>query len=160
MRSLCDDIMVMYQGRQVQTGSSAAFAHTALHPYSALLTDSVPQLRPDWIDEPRMATDNTLPAIGESWNDDDLCTFLHRCPQRIDGRCNRTAPSVRQLKAGGMVLCHLKEADLIIPYQTADGIAAVHTTPIPVHPGVSSVQQQIKEQHGIKQSMTERAKNG
>ncbi len=112
VRALCDDIVVMYSGRKVQAGSRESFAEPPFHPYTDLLIHSVPELRQGWL-ESCSTTSEALPAIGERANVPELCTFLNRCPVRVDGLCNRTAPSRRSLDNGGEILCHHDSAHLL-----------------------------------------------
>jgi peptide/nickel transport system ATP-binding protein len=112
VRALCDDIVVMYSGHKVQAGNRQSFAEPPFHPYTDLLIHSVPELRQGWL-ETCGTTCETLPAIGERANVPELCTFLNRCPVRVDGLCNRTAPSRRALDNGGEILCHHDSAQLL-----------------------------------------------
>ncbi|WP_157979242.1 hypothetical protein [Rhodoferax ferrireducens] len=43
----------------------------------------------------------------------ELCSFLDRCPLRVAGTCDTTAPPQRQLSGGAEILCHRSEADLL-----------------------------------------------
>ncbi|WP_369302865.1 ABC transporter ATP-binding protein [Pseudomonas sp. N2-5-1-1] len=112
VRALCDDIVVMYSGHKVQAGNRQSFAEPPFHPYTDLLIHSVPELRQGWL-ETCGTTCETLPAIGERANVPELCTFLNRCPVRVDGLCNRTAPSRRALDNGVEILCHHDSAQLL-----------------------------------------------
>ena len=53
-----------------------------------------------------------------------LCPFLNRCPVRVDGLCNRTAPSRRRLDNGGEILCHHDSAHLL---NTQQGVTTIVT---------------------------------
>ncbi|WP_460135272.1 ABC transporter ATP-binding protein [Pseudomonas sp. S1_E04] len=121
VRALCDDIVVMYSGHKVQAGSRESFAEPPFHPYTDLLIHSVPELRQGWL-ESCGTTSEALPAIGERANVLQLCTFLNRCPMRVDGLCNRTAPSRRTLVNGSEMLCHHEGEHLL---QTQRGLARV-----------------------------------
>ena len=112
VRALCDDIVVMYSGHKVQAGSRQSFAEPPFHPYTDLLIHSVPELRQGWL-ETCGATSGELPPIGERANVPELCTFLNRCPVRVDGLCNRTAPNRRILDNGGEIFCHHESAQLL-----------------------------------------------
>ncbi|MBD8240044.1 ABC transporter ATP-binding protein [Pseudomonas fluorescens] len=112
VRALCDDIVVMYSGHKVQAGSRQSFAEAPFHPYTDLLIHSVPELRQGWL-ENCGTTCSELPPIGARANVPELCTFLNRCPVRIDGLCNRTAPNRRHLDNGSEILCHHDSAHLL-----------------------------------------------
>ncbi|SDR59573.1 ABC transporter ATP-binding protein [Paraburkholderia tuberum] len=112
VRAISDDIVVLYAGHRVETGNRDALSAPPYHPYSHLLVSSAPELRAGWLEEAGERCHQTLPPIGESTHEPELCTFLARCPMRIDGVCNRTSPSVRTLASGAQVLCHRSEAEL------------------------------------------------
>ena len=50
VRSIADEVMVMYAGRAIQVGPGAMLGAGPLHPYTALLAASVPELRTGWLD--------------------------------------------------------------------------------------------------------------
>ncbi|MFT4067322.1 ABC transporter ATP-binding protein [Paraburkholderia sp.] len=112
VRAISDDIVVLYAGRRVETGNRDALSAPPYHPYSHLLVSSAPELRAGWLEEAGERCRQTLPPIGASTHEPELCTFLARCPMRIDGVCNRTSPGVRTLASGARVLCHRTEAEL------------------------------------------------
>ena len=106
VRALCDDIVVMYSGHKIQAGARQAFAQPPFHPYTDLLIHSVPELRQGWLESCGATTCGTLPTLGARADVPDLCTFLNRCPVRVDGLCNCTAPPRRVIEGGSEVLCH------------------------------------------------------
>ncbi|WP_118182715.1 ABC transporter ATP-binding protein [Paraburkholderia phosphatilytica] len=112
VRAISDDIVVLYSGHRVETGNRDALSAPPFHPYSHLLVSSAPELRAGWLDEASERCHQTLAPIGPSTDDPELCTFLARCPMRIDGVCNRTSPSTRTLANGAQVLCHRSEEEL------------------------------------------------
>jgi len=112
VRALCDDIVVMYSGHKIQAGTRQAFAQAPFHPYTDLLIHSVPELRQGWL-ENCGTTCGELPPIGARANVPELCTFLNRCPVRVDGLCNHTAPSRRVIAGGSEILCHHDTAELL-----------------------------------------------
>lgn len=50
VQAICDEVMVMYQGKKVEEMASADMETGATHPYSRLLISSVPKLDPNWLD--------------------------------------------------------------------------------------------------------------
>jgi peptide/nickel transport system ATP-binding protein len=52
----------------------------------------------------------------------ELCTFLSRCPVRVDGLCNRTAPNRRFIDGGSEILCHHDSAELL---KTQQGLSTM-----------------------------------
>ncbi|MET0366225.1 MAG: ABC transporter ATP-binding protein [Sphingobium sp.] len=106
VRSICDDIMVLYLGDVVDRGPRTAFAGPPHHPYTNMLISSVPEMRPGWLAEGRGTA--CLPPISEGVAD-DLCRFLPRCSLRVAGQCDTHFPPRRTLTAGNSILCHLDE---------------------------------------------------
>jgi peptide/nickel transport system ATP-binding protein len=106
VRSICDDVIVLYAGRRVEAGQRDVLAAPPYHPYTGLLVDSVPALRPGWLDERRVLASTALPPLGACAQTAELCCFRARCPVRIDGMCNVSAPSVKRLPSGAEILCH------------------------------------------------------
>ena len=121
VRALCDEVVVMYSGHRVESGPKAALGQLPYHPYTHLLVHSVPQLRQGWLE----ATDivQTLPSISAPSTHGELCTFLDRCPMRVEGLCNRTAPGLRFIAGGSQVLCHLDSDQLLEGQHTKAQIA-------------------------------------
>jgi peptide/nickel transport system ATP-binding protein len=127
VRAISDDIVVLYAGHCIETGDRDALSAPPYHPYSHLLVSSAPELRAGWLDEASERCHQTLTPIGSPADDPELCTFLARCPMRIDGVCNRTAPTRRTLVNGAQVQCHRSEEELE-RYQTlppVEGAAVV-----------------------------------
>lgn len=112
VRALCDDIVVMYSGHKVQAGTRQAFAQPPFHPYTDLLIHSVPELRQGWL-ENCGTTCGELPPVGARSDEPELCTFLNRCPVRVDGLCNRSAPPRHSIDGGSEILCHHDSVELL-----------------------------------------------
>lgn len=111
VRALCDDVAVMYSGHIVESGSRQALAQAPFHPYTNLLINSVPALRQGWLENTAVAC--KLPPISApAANHRELCTFLDRCPLRVEGLCNHTAPNRRLIAGGSEILCHLDSSQL------------------------------------------------
>ena len=112
VRAVCDEVVVLYSGCKVDSGSRKDIAAPPFHPYADLLIRSVPELRTGWLDglPPRMAVE--APAPGEAKPAAGLCTFLDRCPVRVAGVCDRIAPPRRRLDGGKEILCHHTRAEL------------------------------------------------
>lgn len=111
VRALCDDIVVMYSGHKVEEGRRDAFSQTPFHPYTDLLVHSVPELRQGWL-ESCGVTSGKLPPISAPSSTPELCTFLNRCPVRVEGLCNKTAPGRRVIAGGSEILCHRDSDEL------------------------------------------------
>lgn len=108
VRAVCDEIVVLYSGHKVESGSRQALMAPPFHPYTELLISSVPELRCGWLEQVGAA--RPLPAIGAagaaSGGTPALCSFAARCPMRIDGVCNALAAPRRTLADGREILCH------------------------------------------------------
>jgi peptide/nickel transport system ATP-binding protein len=112
VRAICDEVIVLYAGHRVEAGQREVLAAPPYHPYTGLLVDSVPALKPGWLDARRDIVATALPAMGESADVAELCSFRARCPVRIDGKCNLTPPSLKKLPSGAEILCHHPVAEL------------------------------------------------
>jgi peptide/nickel transport system ATP-binding protein len=109
VRTICDQVMVLYAGTCVEAGSRAALEKAPWHPYTKLLLDCVPELRPDWLDGIRPTA-----AEGALAKQDLLapCPFFRRCEARIAGTCDVEPPPARCLAKSGVIACHRTEQEL------------------------------------------------
>lgn len=107
VRSICDDVLVLYSGQRVEYGPRASFAKAPFHPYTRLLIESVPELKTGWLEDISRETD--LPVIDAISNASGLCRFIDRCSVRLNGHCNQTSPPLLTLDQGNQVLCHHKK---------------------------------------------------
>jgi peptide/nickel transport system ATP-binding protein len=114
VRAVCDEIVVMYAGRKVQAAPRAGFEQPAKHPYFELLADSVPELRRGWLDEVGARRAGVATVLPLAAAHDECCAFVSRCPRRLPGTCERIAPPLRRLPAGGEMLCHLNPEDIVM----------------------------------------------
>ena len=112
VRAVCDQVVVLYSGCKVDSGSRQALAAPPFHPYADLLISSVPELRAGWLDglPARLAVE--APAPGADKPPPGLCTFLDRCPVRMAGVCDKIAPPRRDFGGDKEVLCHHTRAEL------------------------------------------------
>jgi peptide/nickel transport system ATP-binding protein len=108
--AVCDDIVVLYGGRAVETGEHSALCEAPSHPYTYRLGASALRTRAGWLDD--AAQRETLPPVGASSGADLLCPYVRQCPVRIDGRCNSVSPPRRRLP-GKDILCHREAAELL-----------------------------------------------
>lgn len=109
VRSICDDIMVLYLGDVVDRGPRTAFGEPPYHPYTDLLISSVPKMEQGWLQARGIAGD--LPPVADSLSP-DLCRFLPRCGMRLAGACDTVFPPRHRLSSGNDILCHRDEAAL------------------------------------------------
>lgn len=130
VRSIADDILVMYAGRAVELGSAAAFAAAPLHPYSALLARSVPELRQGWLDglPPRRVLG---PAMGAWQANAQSCAFFNRCDVRIEAVCDTQPTPMQILSKGSAIRCCRSEAELLDLNEQGTGFVPAVLQPAP-----------------------------
>ena len=99
---LCDRIMILYNGRLMESGTTRQVFRAPKHPYTVGLLASLPSLATD------PATD--LPAIPGQPPDALLmprgCAFAERCPQVMD-RCRSERPLLDAAHGRHAAACHL-----------------------------------------------------
>lgn len=100
---LCDDVVVMYAGEVVETGSVRQIFHAPRHPYTQALLDCDPARIPERSARlPVIAgdlPDLTSPPIG--------CIFADRCSCSMPV-CRTERPPVITREDGGMTRCHIE----------------------------------------------------
>jgi oligopeptide/dipeptide ABC transporter ATP-binding protein len=102
IRYVCERTMVMYLGRIVEEGSTAALIAAPRHPYTRALLAAVPVPR---VDQDR-APLPILGSLSEPPQDDAGCAFRARCPSAMP-RCAAEAPALREIAPARRVACHL-----------------------------------------------------
>jgi oligopeptide/dipeptide ABC transporter ATP-binding protein len=100
---LCDEVVVMYLGRVVESGPIDAIFHAPRHPYTRALLRSIPSIH--------APVRTKLPTIAGSiphpYNRPAGCPFHPRCPDFMPGTCDRVAPSLRPVADRHQVSCFL-----------------------------------------------------
>lgn len=95
----CDRMVVMYGGRVVETGPVADVFSAPLHPYTAALLQSVPDVKKDF-----RAT--TIPgSVPDPRSFPAGCRFHPRCADFRE-ECSTEAPELVQVTADRAVACH------------------------------------------------------
>jgi peptide/nickel transport system ATP-binding protein len=103
VRHISDRIFIMYLGRVIESGPSAAIFAGPLHPYTRALLDNVPRL------DARKRTFSVVKGeIPSPLNPPPGCHFHPRCPQ-AGPRCSREVPKRLPQGEGRMVACHLMD---------------------------------------------------
>ena len=96
----CDEMIVLYGGRIMESGPVDEMFATPRHPYTRSLLEAVPRLDRD---------DERLPAIpGDPPNMNRLpsgCPFAPRCPRAVE-RCRRETPALEPDTSERMIACH------------------------------------------------------
>ena len=110
--TVCDEVVVLYAGAKVDSGSRKALAAPPFHPYADLLISSVPELRTGWLDNLPARVVGAQAVVPANAHEKGLCRFLDRCPVRIEGVCDKVAPPRRELAGHKEILCHHTSAEL------------------------------------------------
>ena len=104
MKSIADDVAVMYRGKIVEFGSSVFDAPQ--HPYTRLLLDSQLSMDPRRR-RPIRSIEQSSEKTGNVPLSNVGCSFRDRCEFARD-ICNIKAPVARQIDGGGpIVACHV-----------------------------------------------------
>jgi oligopeptide/dipeptide ABC transporter ATP-binding protein len=101
VRMLCDRVIVMYLGRIVEQGPTAALFESPAHPYTQALVKAIPVIcgHPDAREV--LAGEPQSPINP----DPRVCRFFGRCPRQRD-RCREEEPRLRELGPGREAACH------------------------------------------------------
>lgn len=102
VRHISDRVGVMYLGRMVELAKSESLYEKPLHPYTQALLSAVPIPDPEYKGEQMLLTGD----IPSPSNPPSGCTFHTRCPFATE-ECKRTAPTLKEVKPGHSVACHL-----------------------------------------------------
>ncbi len=97
----CDEMVVLYGGRVMESGPVESVFAAPLHPYTRGLLDAVPRIDRD---------DERLPAIpGDPLSANRLpagCPFAPRCSRAV-ARCHDERPEIAPLAQNRLAACHL-----------------------------------------------------
>lgn len=101
VRTISDNVMVMYLGKVCEFGDSVEVYDAPAHPYTRALLDSVPLTDPDkGFAGPALEGDVPSPLSPPTG-----CRFRTRCPLAQD-RCAAEEPQVREVRPGQYAACH------------------------------------------------------
>ncbi len=112
VRAICDEVIVLYAGHRVEAGQRDVLAAPPYHPYTELLVDSVPALKPGWLDARREIGADRVAADGAE------CRYPRavRIPGALSGAYRRNvqydAAGLKKLPSGAEILCHHPVAEL------------------------------------------------
>jgi peptide/nickel transport system ATP-binding protein len=96
--AISDRLGIMYAGRLVEEGATAALFSRPQHPYTAHLIASLPRIGDT---RPRRSLQGRPPNLSAPPTG---CRFHPRCPLAIE-RCSREAPELAPSATGGRVAC-------------------------------------------------------
>ncbi|MFC2041841.1 oligopeptide/dipeptide ABC transporter ATP-binding protein [Chloroflexota bacterium] len=97
---MCDEVAVMYCGRIVEKADVRTIFGSPAHPYTRALVNSVP--RADERVERLFSIEGQPPSV---YNLPSTCTFLARCPEKIDSCHQREYPPEVKLDGEHSVRC-------------------------------------------------------
>jgi len=100
VKHIADDVIVMYLGRPVESGSREALFSKPHHPYTRALLSATPVADPFHVKE-RIVLKGELPSPIAPPSG---CTFHPRCPSMTE-QCKEQAPPVREID-GCQVACY------------------------------------------------------
>ena len=111
---MADEVVVMYLGRVVESGTVDAIFHAPKHPYTRALLRSIPGVSK----ESRVRLPTIAGSIPHPFARPTGCSFHPRCSQVIAGRCAAIEPQLAPIEIDHMVSCHLyspAEPDAVVP---------------------------------------------
>lgn len=104
VKYISDRVIVMYLGTVVETAETEELYSNTMHPYTKALLSAIPEADPD-----RAKANKRIQIKGEipsPINPKNCCRFVERC-QYATERCFHEMPTLREVKPGHMVACHL-----------------------------------------------------
>jgi len=103
-RHFAHRIAIMYLGRIVESGPTAAVIRNPLHPYTQALIAAVPEPDPAnrWRERPALRGEPPSPIHVPPG-----CSFHPRCPRSMPGTCDIAQPRLMEVEPEHLVVCHL-----------------------------------------------------
>lgn len=102
---LCDRVMIMYLGKDVERAPARELFSNPKHPYTVGLLRSVPELGEGKSQE----IEPIKGTVPNPYNRPSGCPFHPRCPDFMPGTCDTAYPPEVQVGEGHWVRCHLYE---------------------------------------------------
>ncbi|MEH6545395.1 MAG: ABC transporter ATP-binding protein [Sneathiella sp.] len=109
---MADNVMVMYAGRNIESGRSIDFIRNPQHPYTKGLISCIPTLEVDPPDtpEPLFEIPGVVPSAKELAKPG--CAFAPRCP-KVMPHCQTKFPSRFQISDDQSVSCWLSQEEIV-----------------------------------------------
>ncbi|TFV64281.1 ATP-binding cassette domain-containing protein [Geodermatophilus sp. DF01-2] len=104
VKNISDRIMVMYLGKVCEVLPAGRLADRALHPYTRLLLESVPEATPAG-GSPDTGTQRFTGELPSPLNPPSGCRFRTRCPLATE-ECTTIEPQLREVGDGHYLACH------------------------------------------------------
>lgn len=106
VRYLCDRVVVIYQGRIMETGAARRVSHQPAHPYTYALHQASPVPDPRSQQQRHAAAANRPPRPpAQLQAGEEQCSFAPRCPFAVS-RCWTERPALRPVQGEGDAACH------------------------------------------------------
>jgi len=102
---MAKEIVVMYMGKQVERASTVDIFYDPKHPYTRALLQSIPKVGRK--SSTRLASIEGM--VPDPFNLPTGCVFHPRCPSFMPGKCDKIAPTWKQLVGDHWVSCLLYE---------------------------------------------------
>ncbi len=99
IRTVADDLAVMYSGLVLERGGAREILGMPFHPYTRALIQSLPRLSPEKV-APRPIPGHLPPPDRKPPG----CVFSDRCT-KADDECRKTRPEPREIEPGRWVRC-------------------------------------------------------
>ena len=100
---IADRVAVMYRGAIVEQGPVDSVLRPPWHPYTEALLSAIPEVdSAAGVQRIRLRGDAVERAEALRG-----CRFQHRCPRKLGGVCETTAPPVREIAPGHHIACHI-----------------------------------------------------
>ncbi|WP_248633115.1 ABC transporter ATP-binding protein [Cereibacter changlensis] len=99
VRHICEEVVVMYLGRVVETGATEQIFHSPRHPYTRMLLEGMPKITTERRDF--LAIEGEIPS---PLNPPSGCHFHPRCAFRT-AECDRQRPPLERLPDDRRVAC-------------------------------------------------------
>ncbi|WP_241840159.1 ABC transporter ATP-binding protein [Frankia sp. CcI49] len=125
VRSVSDNVLVMYLGKVCEFGDADLVYGSPAHPYTRALLDSVPRADPDnAFHGPAIEGDLPSPLAPPTG-----CRFRTRCPQATR-RCAEEEPQIRELRPSQYAACHHPlTTDRVVSSEAASTTTTAQTVP-------------------------------
>jgi peptide/nickel transport system ATP-binding protein len=100
---MAEEIVVMYMGKQVERAKTVELFYEPTHPYTRALLQSIPVVGRK--SRARLASIEGM--VPDPFNLPPGCVFHPRCPAFMPGKCDKIAPTWKQLVGDHWVSCLL-----------------------------------------------------
>lgn len=105
---MADEVAVMYMGKVVEQTDVRSIFLNPSHPYTQALLRSIPQLDDVMARAGKKKRLETIKGmVPDPYSVLPGCSFHPRCPQYMEGICDRVIPEVIEVEPGHIVRCHL-----------------------------------------------------